>query len=352
MTSVFRPLTSIRTLTPFLGCGSHATPAEPARQPPPRVSGASEGQRPVTRSAPPESERGRAGTKRGARGEHVVDQQRTLRAARTSRERAAGRPRRSARGRPTWRRPCERRRHLETLAPSGSPATRRSPRPGSNPLQRRRHGAGGTGTITPASSSGGALLAIARAARRARATRGPNLSADTSARAAPSYGAADQAWSTPGIAASRGRSRLSRDSQRSHSCARHRAAAPAQRRSAAARPDRAARRASRPTMRSRVGPLAHELRRISPLAGTKPSGSGSQWRRRADRPDFGLRAWPHRAPDRHGRPGSKGPRCGPIARPPPSTRCPRALRPAAARCSRTASSSSQPIRVRLNSSPP
>ena len=115
------------------------------------------GRRSAPRPAPrrPTKRRG-ARTKRRAGGEHVVDQHARARGRGRRRARAAGRPRRSARGRPTWRRPCERRRHLDTaspvwvasarrdllggIEPSPPPAPRRGRAPGRSPRRAARQG--------------------------------------------------------------------------------------------------------------------------------------------------------------------------------------------------------------------
>jgi hypothetical protein len=116
---------------------------------------------------------------------------------------------RSARGRPTCRLPRARLRH----GSNGSPA--RAARPAaiasaaSNPRRRRRIPAAGTGTTVPSTSPSGARAAIIEAACVARERRARNFRATTRSLAGPSYGAADQAASTPGIRVGHGLSESS-----------------------------------------------------------------------------------------------------------------------------------------------
>ena len=178
MTSLFRPLTSIRTLpsfrwvpglTPILR--RHRALAKPS-------PGGCDAAR-VT-AATLEAPASRRASAQAARVAPVVitSSTRSARsgAGETGRTRG-GSASRSARRRPTCRGLCDRPRHGTSgsavrLASAAAIASAES-----NPRWRRRSGAGGTGTIVPSRSSPGRRPAMRDAASSASPSREPNLSA-------------------------------------------------------------------------------------------------------------------------------------------------------------------------------
>jgi hypothetical protein len=224
---VFRPLTSIRMRPPLVSaapeacswrvssiesrfCARKASPsAQPDRA---KVSA-------MTRRQPPD----RNAQAQAPSVAPVVTTSSTNNAAgggRPARRTRGGEASRSARGRPTWRRPCERRRQGLTGRPVSIASAAAISSAASNPLRRRRAGAGGTGTITPCSKWAGARSAITAPADLASRSRAANFSATTRSRATPSYGAADQASSRPGTGVEHGAGPRSADSHRSQRCSR------------------------------------------------------------------------------------------------------------------------------------
>jgi len=98
---------------------------------------------------------------------------------------------------PTWRGPWARRRQATYGRQPSVARARAISSAGSNPRQRHRHGAAGTGTTVPPSSSAGQAARITSAATRARTSRRPNLRPWASSRATPSNREAATASVTP-----------------------------------------------------------------------------------------------------------------------------------------------------------
>lgn len=131
-----------------------------------------------------------------------------------------GWPMRSARRLPTWRPPPRRMR--QELSGSSVRCARAAAisAAGSKPRRAERRGAVGTGTIVPLRIVPGTSQWMRSTIRSATGRRRRNLSAATRSRATPSWGAEDQARSSPGAPKpSRGSASASRREQRVQSVA-------------------------------------------------------------------------------------------------------------------------------------